>query len=171
METQKNQTRDDWHAEGKTAGVCVGGKDARDASLEMLKHGGNAADAAAVATLVINVTDGSGPCFGGEEPIMFYDAKTGAVEVYSGQGPRLGWRLRDHFASLGGIPLKGIQLAAVPGTLDAVLTLLERRRTKTFAEIVEPTLEILDSSKNLDRKTLDLKKWGYHANLAKTFRR
>jgi gamma-glutamyltranspeptidase / glutathione hydrolase len=158
-ETQKNQNRDDWHAEGKTGAVCVGGKDARDASLEMLKRGGNAADAAAVATLIINVTDGS-VCFGGEAPIMFYDGKTGAVEVLSGQGaaPRLA--TREYFASTGGIPSKGIKLAAIPGTLDAVLTLVERRGTKTFAEIVEPTLKILDGNKK-----------GYHANLAKTFRR
>ena len=64
FETQKKQNRDDWHAEGKTGAVAVGGKDARDASLEMLKRGGNAADAAAVATLIINVSDGS-VCFGG----------------------------------------------------------------------------------------------------------
>jgi gamma-glutamyltranspeptidase len=39
-----------WHAEGKKGAVCVGGNEARDASLEMLKSGGNAVDAAVVAT-------------------------------------------------------------------------------------------------------------------------
>lgn len=125
-----------WHAEGKNGAVCVGGNDARDASLAMLKSGGNAADAAAVAVLIISVTD-SVVCFGGEVPIIYYDAATGTVEVICGQGtaPRLA--TQEHFAKKG-IPSKGVEPAAVPGLLDGVLTLLSRHGTKTFAEVVEP---------------------------------
>src|SRR5437588_13041557 len=86
-----------WHAEGKTAAVCVGGIEARDASLATLKKGGNAADAAVVATLIISVND-KVVCFGGEVPIMYYDGKTGAIEVLCGQGaaPRLA--TQEYFA-------------------------------------------------------------------------
>jgi gamma-glutamyltranspeptidase / glutathione hydrolase len=148
-----------WHAEGKTGAVCVGGNEARDASLAMLKSGGNAADAAVVATLIISVTDNV-VCFGGEVPILYYDAATGTVEVLCGQGaaPRLA--TQEHFAKIGGIPSKGVQPAAVPGLLDALLTLLSRRGTKTFAEVAEPTLRILDDGK---------KPW--YKDLAVTFRR
>src|SRR5579862_574787 len=74
-----------WHAEGMNGAVCVGGNEARDASMAMLKSGGNAADASATALLIISVTV---PvcCFGGEVPIIYYDKKTGTIEVICGQG-------------------------------------------------------------------------------------
>jgi len=148
-----------WHAEGKHGAVCVGGSPARDASLAMLKSGGNAADAAVVATLIISVTD-KVVCFGGEVPILYYDAATGTVEVLCGQGaaPRLA--TQEYFSKKGGIPRKGVEPAAVPGLLDALLTLLSRRGTKTFAEVAQPTLDILDAGQ---------KPW--HKDLAVTFRR
>ena len=151
--------RANWYAEGKNGAVCVGGNEARDASLAMLQKGGNAADAAVVATLIISVTD-KVVCFGGEAPILYYDAATGTVEVLCGQGaaPRLA--TQEHFAKIGGIPSKGVEPAAVPGLLDALLTLLSRRGTKTFAEVAEPTLRILNAGQ---------KPW--HKDLAVTFRR
>jgi gamma-glutamyltranspeptidase/glutathione hydrolase len=148
-----------WHAEGKTAAVCVGGSEARDASMAMLKSGGNAADAAVVAILIISVTD-SVVCFGGEVPIIYYDKATGTVEVMCGLGaaPRLA--TQEYFAKKGGIPSKGVEPAAIPGMLDALLTLLSRRGTKTFAEVAQPTLKILDAGQK-----------PFHKDLAVTFRR
>ena len=115
----------EWHAEGKKGAVCVGGVPARDASLAMLQSGGNAADAAAVAILLISVSD-KVVCFGGEVPILYYDKATGTVEVICGLGtaPRLA--TQEHFAKIGGIPSKGVEPAAVPGLLDGVLTLLAK---------------------------------------------
>ena len=153
-----------WHAEGKNGAVCVGGNDARDASLAMLKSGGNAADAAAVAILIISVTD-SVVCFGGEVPIIYYDAATGTVEVICGQGaaPRLA--TQQYFAQKGGIPSKGVEPAAVPGLLDGVLTLLSRHGTKTFAEVVAPTLKLLDAAQK------PVAKISFQKDLAVTIRR
>jgi gamma-glutamyltranspeptidase/glutathione hydrolase len=149
----------DWHAEGKKGAVCVGGVPARDASLEMLKSGGNAADAAVVATLIISVTDNV-VCFGGEGPILYYDKGTETVEAYCGQGaaPRLA--TQEYFAKKGGIPDRGIEPAAVPALLDGLLTLLSRRGTKTFAEVAQPTLKILDKGGK-----------AFHKDLAVTIRR
>jgi gamma-glutamyltranspeptidase / glutathione hydrolase len=153
-----------WHAEGKNGAVCVGGNEARDASLAMLKSGGNAADAAAVAILIISVTD-SVVCFGGEVPIIYYDAATGTVEVICGQGaaPRLA--TQEHFAKKGGIPSRGVEPAAVPGLLDGILTLLSRHGTKTFAEVVAPTLKILDAAQK------PVAKISFQKDLAVTIRR
>jgi gamma-glutamyltranspeptidase/glutathione hydrolase len=150
---------DNWHAEGKVAAVCVGGSEARDASMAMLKSGGNAADAAVVATLIISVTD-KVVCFGGEVPILYYDKATGTVEVMCGLGeaPRLA--TQPYFAKIGGIPAKGPETAAVPGMLDGLLTLLSRRGTKTFAEVAQPTLNILDRGEK-----------PFHKDLAVTIRR
>jgi gamma-glutamyltranspeptidase/glutathione hydrolase len=143
----------EWHAEGKKGAVCVGGSAARNGSLAMLKSGGNAADAAAVAILLMSVTE-SVVCVGGEVPILYYDAATGTVEVLCGMGtaPRLA--TQEHFAKIGGIPSKGAATAAVPALLDGVLTLLSRRGSKTFAEVVQPTLTILDAGPKAWHKDL-----------------
>jgi gamma-glutamyltranspeptidase / glutathione hydrolase len=159
QQTKTETETANWHAEGKKGAVCVGGNEARDASLEMLKRGGNAADAAVVATLIISVTDNL-VCFGGEGPILYYDKGSESIEVYCGLGaaPRLA--TQEYFAKKGGIPDKGIEPAAVPGLFDGLLTLLSRRGSKTFAEVAQPTLNILD----MERKP-------YHKDLALTIRR
>ena len=123
--------------------MAAGGRDAVAAGLEILKRGGNAADAAAATILALSVTDSRSFCFGGEVPIMVYDARTKGVTVIAGQGaaPRLA--TREEFARRGGIPARGIEAAAVPAALDACLTLLDRFGTMTFTQVVAPTRQIL----------------------------
>ena len=135
--------RTDWRAAGKEGAVAAGGRDAVAAGLEILKAGGNAADAAAATIFALSVTDSRSFCFGGEVPILFYDAKHQTVTVIDGQGaaPRLA--TLDHFKGTGGIPAKGIEPAAVPAALDACLTLLDRFGTMTFTQVIAPTKELL----------------------------
>ena len=149
-----------WSAAGKRGAVAAGGQGAVDAGMEILKAGGNAADAAAATIFALSVTDGTSFCFGGEVPILVYDAKRSVVEVVCGLGtaPRLA--TRDYFTKRGGIPNKGIEPAAVPGALDACLTVLDRYGTKTFAEAIAPTLRLLDKRER-----------PWHADLARTLRR
>jgi gamma-glutamyltranspeptidase/glutathione hydrolase len=150
----------DWKGSGRSGAVAAGGQEAVDAGISVLKSGGNAADAAAATILALSVTDSNSFCFGGEVPILVYDARRRVVEVLCGLGaaPRLA--TREHFAKNGGIPGKGIEAAAVPGALDACLTALDRYGTRTFAEVAAPTLRLLDRNG---------KEW--HADLAKTIRR
>jgi len=133
----------DWQAAGARGAVSAGGRDAVAAGLGILKRGGNAADAAAATILALSVTDSRSFCFGGEVPILVYDARTKGVTVIAGQGaaPRLA--TREEFARRGGIPLKGIESAAVPAALDACLTLLDRFGTMKFAQVVAPTRQLL----------------------------
>jgi gamma-glutamyltranspeptidase/glutathione hydrolase len=132
-----------WHGSGKNGAVATGGQEALDAGLDMLKGGGNAADAAVAATLMMTVTDAV-VAFGGEMPILFYAAKTQSVEVLCGQGaaPRLA--TREYFAKKGGIPGSGAEPAAVPGTLHACCTLLERHGSRTFGDCAAAALRLLD---------------------------
>ena len=44
-----------------------------------------------------------------------------------------------------GIPDGDVKAAAVPGTIDAIVTLLKLYGTKSFEEVVQPTLAILDA--------------------------
>lgn len=151
---------DSWSAVGKNGAVAAGGKPAVEAGLSILKKGGNAADAAVATLFALSITDSTLFCFGGEVPILIYDAKRGAVEVVCGLGvaPRLA--TRAYFTKEGGIPGKGIEVAAVPAVLDACLTTLDRYGTLSFADAVAPTLRLLDE-----------KKLPWHADLARTLRR
>jgi gamma-glutamyltranspeptidase/glutathione hydrolase len=148
-----------WKASGTNGAVATGGEGAMEAGLAILKRGGNAADAAAATILALTVTDSRLFCFGGEVPIIVWNAKRGCAEVLVGQGaaPRLA--TREHFAKTG-IPAKGVESAAVPGAFDAVLTLLERHGTLTFADVVDPTLKLLEKGKQ-----------AWHGDLAKTLNR
>ena len=149
-----------WKASGMKGAVATGGGEAAKAGLALLQAGGNASDGAAASILAMCVTDFPIVVFGGEVPIIVYDAKRNVVEVLSGMGtaPRLA--TREHFAKKG-IPSKGSpESAAVPATFDACITLLDRYGTKTFAEVAAPTLSLLDRVGK-----------GWHADLARTIRR
>src|SRR5205085_11133294 len=80
-----------WKASGKHGAVAAGGQGAVDAGMTLLRQGGNAADAAVATLLALSVTDSTLFCFGGEVPILVYDARRGVVEVLCGLGtaPRL----------------------------------------------------------------------------------
>ena len=112
---------DFWKANGKQGAVVAGKAEAADAALQMLSRG-NAVDAAVSALLVLSVTDAENFCFGGEVPIMIFDAKRNTVEVLCGQGvaPRLA--TVDYFEKHkdGRIPGRGDPTtAAVPAALIA----------------------------------------------------
>ncbi|MBI2823154.1 MAG: gamma-glutamyltransferase [Planctomycetia bacterium] len=134
-------------AAGTQGAVAAGGAEAVAAGIEILKAGGNAADAAAATILALSVTDSTGFCFGGEVPIIVYDARRKVVEVLAGQGaaPRLA--TREYFEKKGGIPAKGIEAAAVPAAFDACITLLDRYGTLRLADVAQPALRLLDRAK------------------------
>lgn len=154
------KTAGTWEVSGHDGAVVAGGAGAVDAGLEVLKAGGNAADAAAATILALTVTDATSGCFGGEVPILYYDAKTGTVEVIAGQGAAPALATPEFFQARGGIPAKGLEPAAVPALLDACITLLDRHGTITFAKAASPVLRLLDAGKEL-----------WHADLARTVRR
>ena len=138
---------DFWKASGSRGAVVAGGGEAADAAVEILKNGGNAVDAAVTAMLVLSVTHSDSFCFGGEVPIIVYDAGRDVVEVVSGQGvaPRLATLEFFQKEKGGRIPGSGDPTtAAVPGALDAYLVALDRYGTKTFAQVARPTLAVLD---------------------------
>jgi gamma-glutamyltranspeptidase/glutathione hydrolase len=152
-------TYTDWKGDGKEGAVAAGGRDAVAAGISILKSGGNAADAAAATIFALSVTDSRSFCFGGEVPILFYDAAREVVTVIDGQGaaPRLA--TLDHFKTSAGIPAKGIEPAAIPAALDACLTLLDRFGIMTFTQVIAPTKELLKHRPRPEP---------WHANLLRT---
>src|SRR5262245_27388640 len=122
-----------WQATGKNGAVAAGGQDAVAAGISILKSGGKAVHAAVGTILGLTLTDSELFCFGGEVPIVVFDAKRKVVEVLCGLGTAPKLATREYFAKKGGIPGKGVESAAVPGVLDACVTALDRYGSKTFA--------------------------------------
>ncbi|MCP4708544.1 MAG: hypothetical protein GY869_07970, partial [Planctomycetes bacterium] len=159
-----------WQAEGAKGACAAGGAPSVAAAMEILKAGGNAFDSAAAMLLALTVTDYNNYCFGGEVPIIIYDAKRQVTEVLAVQGvtPRLA--TLDHFLNRPDkrIPKSGPQPASVPAVVDGVVTLLERYGTMTFAQVAEPTLKILANPPARRRQT-GPQKW--HKDLSRTINR
>src|SRR5258708_1990089 len=101
-------------ATGSQGAVSAGGAEAVAAGLEILKRGGNAADAAAATILALSVTDSGGFCFGGEVPVLVYDARRRVVEVLAGEGGPAPPATPGYLPAPGGVPGEGDQPAARP---------------------------------------------------------
>ncbi|MBM3996766.1 MAG: hypothetical protein FJ303_21825 [Planctomycetes bacterium] len=159
--TKKDFPDISWQAAGKNGAVCAGGAEAVVAGRDALVKGGNAIDAAVATIFALSITDSERFCFGGEVPILVYDAKRDVVETICGLGTAPKLATREYFEKRkGSIPAKGVESAAVPAMVDGCLSALDRYGTITFADAVQPTLRILDRHE---------KKW--HADLAVTIRR
>ncbi len=134
-----------WKAVSKTGVVAAGGAKAVEAGIEILAAGGNAADAAAGTILALNVTDHGACSIGGEVPLLIFDAEKQEVKSVSGQGraplsqTAINWYMEN------GIPERDIKMAPVPSVVDLCTTTLKRYGTKTFEDIVTPTLALLDA--------------------------
>jgi len=158
-------------------GVVVSGKPAATAAgIKILEQGGNAADAGAATLLALSVTYVGAFCVGGEVPILVYSADHKTVKLLEGQGeaPRdpkaIAWYMQH------GIPDGDVKAAAVPGTIDAIVTLLKQYGTKSFEEVVQPTLAILDAGGPtwyIDTGSREKIETGVHwqADMAVTFRK
>jgi gamma-glutamyltranspeptidase/glutathione hydrolase len=158
-------------------GVVVSGKPAATAAgIRILQEGGNAADAGAATLLALSVTYVGAFCVGGEIPILVYSADRKNVKLLEGQGeaPRdpkaIAWYMKH------GIPDGDVKAAAVPGAIDAIVTLLKLYGTKSFEEVVQPTLAILDGggpSSYRDTGSGQIIETGIHwqADMAVTFRK
>ncbi|MBN1247628.1 MAG: gamma-glutamyltransferase [Anaerolineae bacterium] len=149
-----------WHATSTTGAVAAGAPEAVAAGIEILAAGGNAADAAAATILALNVTDHGECSIGGEVPLLIYDAEAGEVKALSGQGRAPLSRAAIDWYMAHGIPAPDIKMAPVPSVVDLCITTLQQYGTRSFAEIVAPTLRLLDAGTE-----------SWHPNLAHTLRR
>jgi gamma-glutamyltranspeptidase/glutathione hydrolase len=116
----------------------------------------------------MNVTDHVLCYIGGEVPHLNYDNQRRQVKSLSGMGSAplspdaIAWYMKN------GIPNHDVKMAPVPSVVDLCITLLQNYGTKSFGEIIAPTLDILDNG-----PTTGLRpgKEGWHPLLAHTLRR
>jgi gamma-glutamyltranspeptidase/glutathione hydrolase len=144
-----------------THGAVAGGTEyATEAGMRMYFHGGNAVDAGVATMLAASVVEFSHFGFGGEAPILVR-TKDGKVHAIAGVGtmPKMATAqfFRNHKLTdeemtappeAGGmkdwVPVAGILPALVPGMVEAALVTLREYGTKSFAEIVQPAIELAD---------------------------
>jgi gamma-glutamyltranspeptidase/glutathione hydrolase len=135
-----------WKSSGKGGAVAAGKAEAVAAGIQILKQGGNAADAAAATLLALAVTDYGSFSIGGEVPLLIYRADRQEVKVLCGVGrapldpQAIGWFYANR------IPSKGSMKAApVPGAVDLCVTLLKLHGTRSLEQVMAPTLALLDA--------------------------
>jgi len=144
-----------------TRGAVAGGTEyATEAGMRMFYSGGNAVDAGIATMLAASVTEFSHFGLGGEAPILVR-TKAGKVYAIAGVGtmPKLATAdfFRNHKLTPDEIvdppgqnglkdwvPVAGVLSALVPGMVEAALVTLREFGTKSFAEAVEPAIELAD---------------------------
>lgn len=118
---------------------------ATEAGMRMFRQGGNAIDAGVAAGICIDVLLPDLCNFGGVAPIMVYHKKTDTIVSISGLGNWGASASLNYFVEHehSDIPI-GAKRSIIPGAPDAWLTALARYGKLSFAEVVQPAIELCD---------------------------
>ncbi|HLN59333.1 MAG TPA: gamma-glutamyltransferase family protein, partial [Thermoanaerobaculia bacterium] len=114
------------------------------AGLRMLERGGNAVDAGVAAVFAASVVEISHFGFGGECPLMIYDAKTKKVVVVNGQGPAPKAASPELFKAKGKVDANGPLAATVPAVMDALAIALAEYGTMRLEAVMAPAIAYAD---------------------------
>lgn len=145
---------------GTHGAVAAGSEYATNAGMRMYYSGGNAVDAGIASMLAASVSEFSHFGFGGEAPIL---VRTKAGKVYAiagvGTAPKLATAdfYRNHTIKpeemleapegkglKNWVPVAGILSTLVPGMVESALVTLREFGTKSFAEVLQPAIELAD---------------------------
>ena len=121
--------------------------EASRAAERILQAGGNAFDAAVAGQAVLGIVDAASNGVGSDAVILIWDAKTRQVVSINAEGtaPKLA-TIEWYQNNLGGkLPESDTLLSGtVPGVVDAWYTLLDRWGTMTFAQVLQPAIEMAE---------------------------
>jgi gamma-glutamyltranspeptidase/glutathione hydrolase len=145
---------------GMRGAVAAGAEGSTEAGMRMFLAGGNAVDAGIATMLAAAVVEFSHFGLGGEAPILIR-TKEGKVFAIAGVGtmPKLGTAdfYRQHTLTpleideppgpnglKDWVPVVGILSTLVPGMVDAAIVAERDFGTKSFAEVLQPAIELAD---------------------------
>lgn len=110
--------------------------------VEILRAGGNAADAAVAMGAAMAVLEPNLSHVGGDAFAQLWDAPARKLSALNGSGAAPSGATLD--AMGGEIPLRGIRAASIPGAVDAWMTTLETWGTMTASEVLAPAVALAE---------------------------
>ncbi|HEX2281029.1 MAG TPA: gamma-glutamyltransferase, partial [Thermomicrobiales bacterium] len=131
--------------QARSYAVASGHYLATEAAMRTFRRGGNAIDAGVAAGICIDVLLPDLCSFGGVAPIIIHHASSGETLSISGLGKWGASASLQHFIDHedGKLPI-GAKRSIVPGAPDSWLTALARYGRLTFAEVVQPAIELCE---------------------------
>ena len=133
---------------------------AAQVGLQVLKDGGNAADAAIAVAVMVNVTEPLMNGLGGDSFVLVrWKRKLHGLNA-SGRCPQ--GMTRDIFVSAGWkrMPQAGWGSVCVPGAPDGYFALHERFGSKKFADLIEPAAAYAEEGFAVGQKASHAWEWG-----------
>ena len=119
---------------------------ASETGIEILRRGGNAADAGAAAGFALALLKPQENGIAGEAPTLVYSARAGKAHAISGHGVAPAAATIERFREMGidMIPGDGFLPAVVPSAVATYILLLERFGTKRLGEVLAPAIELAE---------------------------
>jgi gamma-glutamyltranspeptidase/glutathione hydrolase len=128
-----------------THGIVAAGRHySVSAGVRIMQQGGNAIDAGVATVFAAAVCEISHFGFGGESPVMIYDAKLREIVVINGQGSAPKGATLELFKGPGKIPGNGPLAATMPAVMDAMALALETKGTMRLEQVMQPAIELAD---------------------------
>ncbi|KAK3753829.1 hypothetical protein QZH41_016733 [Actinostola sp. cb2023] len=119
--------------------------------LQILKHGGNAADAAVAVAAALNVTEPSSTGIGGDSFCLYYDAQSRKVSGLNGSGRAPSKLTLDHLCNEGisypnTIPNCSAHAVTVPGAAACWVDTVEKFGSNklTMQQILQPAINLAE---------------------------
>jgi gamma-glutamyltranspeptidase/glutathione hydrolase len=115
---------------------------AAQAGLQILRDGGNAADAAVAAAAMLNVTEAASTGMGGDCFALFYDAKTGKMTALNGSGRAPAALTADALRLRGwtAIPDRSADAISVPGAVAGWEDLVRRHGRLPLSRVLRDAI-------------------------------
>jgi len=115
---------------------------AANAGLDVLKAGGNAADAAIATAAMLNVVEPISTGIGGDCFALYWDAKTKSISALNGSGRSAAGASIDDVRSLGysEMPTFTGHTVSVPGTVAGWSDLLQRHGRMTLSDVLQAAI-------------------------------
>ncbi|MCC6614343.1 MAG: gamma-glutamyltransferase [Anaerolineae bacterium] len=115
---------------------------ATQAGLNILRMGGNAADAAIACAAMLNVTEPASTGIGGDCFALFYDAKTQRLSALNGSGAAPAALTADMLIKQGykSIPDRSVHAVTVPGAAAGWEDLLQRHGRMSLKDVLQDAI-------------------------------
>ena len=126
----------------RTAMVASANPMASLIGVEILRAGGNAADAAVAMGAALAVMEPHNSHLGGDALAQIWDAPAQKLSALDGSGAAPAGATLEAVGSA--VPERGIRAASVPGAVDAWLTTLSRCGTLTASEALAPAIALAE---------------------------